>query len=407
MTRPLFGEQNQTSTTELQSLLDLPTGDLSQSMGSWRENFPEIVGRSEPMRKILEFVSRVSRSDCAVMIYGESGTGKELIATALHRLSTRSARRFVAINCSAIPENLLESELFGHEKGAFTGAVSKRQGLLEQANGGTLFLDEIGDMPVSLQAKLLRVLQEKTFTPVGGHEQKAANVRIIAATNVDLQEAVRVQKFRLDLYYRLNVIPMELPALRERIDDVPDLLQHFLNISNRVHFPDRPRMMTEEVIQTLKKYAWPGNVRELQNLVERMVVTSHETVIDVSCLPPQYDVVVSQITHSPTVGLDQRSLAAASFKQPQLIQDPMPKHMGRSTMQYPSSHGELPDSGLDLTKYIEDLENSLILQALDRTGNNKNQAAKLLGINRTTLVERLKKRKLVKRGDLDDGPDEL
>jgi len=166
-------------------------------------------------------------------------------------------------------------------------------------------------------------------------------------------------------------------------------------------------MMTEEVIQTLKKYAWPGNVRELQNLVERMVVTSHETVIDVSCLPPQYDVVVSQITHSPTVGLDQRSLAAASFKQPQLIQDPMPKHMGRSTMQYPSSHGELPDSGLDLTKYIEDLENSLILQALDRTGNNKNQAAKLLGINRTTLVERLKKRKLVKRGDLDDGPDEL
>jgi len=199
----------------------------------WRNSFPEIIGRSIPMMNVLETVSKVARSDSAVLIYGESGTGKELIAKALHRLSPRADKAFVAINCSAIPELLLESELFGYEKGAFTGADKRRAGKFEHASGGTIFLDEIGDMPAQLQAKLLRVLQEKRFTPIGSNESREADVRIIAATNVDLESAVKKQTFRLDLYYRLNVLPVQLPALRERSEDIPSLLEHFLEISNR------------------------------------------------------------------------------------------------------------------------------------------------------------------------------
>jgi transcriptional regulator with PAS, ATPase and Fis domain len=376
--------------------------DHASTPSNWRDSFPEIIGRSQGLLKVLEFVSRVAKSDCAVMIYGESGTGKELIANALHRLSNRSDRRFVALNCSAIPENLLETELFGHEKGAFTGAVAKRQGVFDVARNGTLFLDEIGDMSAALQVKLLRVLQEKKFTPVGGTESRDADVRIVVATNVNLEQAVREQRFRLDLYYRINVIPIELPPLRERLEDLPDLVNHFVNVSNRVHCPERPRFLTEALVRELQTYSWPGNIRELQNLIERLIVTAPNQGIDVGQLPSEYRSAIPTIqgaTHlanAPVIA--SHEIAPASHNQMPL--------QSRVDVTFPQGFGMLPNSGIDLTKFMEDLENSFIRQALDRTNNNKNQAAKLLGINRTTLVERLKKRRIgTPRSNENDGSD--
>jgi transcriptional regulator with PAS, ATPase and Fis domain len=384
MNRANFGTSSSSPlSSELASLLSQDRfPDAGSTPSNWRESFPEIVGRSSKLLNVLEYVARVAKSDCAVTIYGESGTGKELIASALHRLSARSEKRFVALNCSAIPENLLETELFGHEKGAFTGAVSKRQGVFELARNGTLFLDEIGDMPQALQAKLLRVLQEKQFTPVGGKELINADVRIITATNVNLEQAVRDQKFRLDLFFRINVIPIELPSLRDRTEDIPELLNHFIEVHNRIHCPERPKHFTDATVRQLQDYRWPGNVRELQNLVERMVVTSPQQAIDFSMLPAEYrqsapaDVRLTGATHKAEPRFDTRPVVGLTSP----------------AITYPTDFGLLPESGIDLTTYIEDLENNLILQALKRTNNNKNQAAKLLGINRTTLVERLKKR---------------
>lgn len=341
--------------------------------GYWREAFPEIIGHSQAIRAVLRMVAKIARSDSSVLLYGESGTGKELVAAALHRLSNRSHKSFVAINCSAIPESLLESELFGHEKGAFTGAISRRAGHFELANGGTLFLDEIGDMPQRLQAKLLRVLQEKQFTSVGGQQIKQADVRIIAATNVDLVSAVEQGKFRLDLFYRLNVLPINLPPLRKRREDVVELLQHFLKNANRVHSPSNPCYFHDNVVEHLTHYDWPGNVRELQNLVERLVIVRGGGEIQMNHLPSEY-------FKSP------HAKAATRSQKKTLIEE--------RKIRYPESFGVLPESGLDLASYVENIENNLILQALERTGNNKNQAAKLLGLNRTTLVERIKKRKI-------------
>ena len=263
-------------------------GDQSNSVASnqnWRQNFPEIVGRSQAIMTVLETVSKVAKSDSAVLILGESGTGKELIASAIHRLSPRSHRPFQAINCSAIPEALLESELFGHEKGAFTGADKRRIGLFEAASGGTIFLDEIGDMAASLQAKLLRVLQDKQFTPVGSNKTIQADVRIVAATNKNLEMAHKRGQFRLDLYYRLNVLPINLPTLNERVGDIPILLEHFVEVANRVQNLDSPAFFTDELVGALGKYSWPGNVRELINLIERLVVMKGGGRIDVTDLP--------------------------------------------------------------------------------------------------------------------------
>lgn len=351
---------------------------------NWRECFPEIIGRSKPVLKILETVSKIARTDSSVLIYGESGTGKELIAAALHRLSQRSGKRFVALNCSAIPENLLESELFGHEKGAFTGAINRRPGHFELAEGGTLLLDEIGDMPPRLQSKLLRVLQERQYTSVGGHTLKYTNVRIIAATNIDLEKAVAEGRFRLDLYYRLNVLPITLPPLREREGDVSELLLHFLESANRVHSTQRPGYFSSEVIALLAEYNWPGNVRELQNLVERLVIMRNGGEITLEHLPPEYLNQKNRRSVTPAQSVaNENSKAAAPILTPTAV-----------PVVYPVDFGVLPQDGLNLPDYIENLENNLILQALDRTGNNKNQAARLLGLNRTTLVERLKKRKI-------------
>jgi transcriptional regulator with PAS, ATPase and Fis domain len=351
-------------------------------VGTLRQALDDIVGKSEAMEKVFQTIGKVARSDSPVLIHGESGTGKELVACALHRLSQRASRRFLAVNCSAIPETLLESELFGYVKGAFTGADKSRKGYFEEAAGGTLFLDEIGEMPPRLQAKLLRVLQEKQYSPIGSNEVKMSDVRVITATNVDLEEAVAQGRFRLDLFYRLNVLPITLPPLRERKGDVRQLLDYFLQRSNQLHELDHLCYFQSDVYQCLEQYPWPGNVRELQNLIERLVVMSGGGAITLDSLPPEY----------------RRPKAGATGRDREIAVD-VPKDIVETEWTQDAAPAGaievLPALGIDLETYIERLENSLIMQALERTGNNKNQAAKLLGLNRTTLVERIKKRKLV------------
>jgi DNA-binding NtrC family response regulator len=316
--------------------------------------FENIIGQSEPIIKVLDMIERVAQSDSTVLVMGESGTGKELIAKALHFNSARAQEPFIPINCGAIPAELLESELFGHVKGAFTGAIANRTGRFELAEEGTLFLDEIGDMSPALQVKILRVLQERCFEPVGGTKTIQSNVRVIAATNVDLELAVADGRFREDLFYRLNVIPIRIPPLRERGSDVPMLLQHFV-----VHF-NRTRNRNLEgfsagALEVLSNYNWPGNIRELENLVERLSILKGSGVVDVGDLPERY-----------------RKLPTQS--------DP--------------SRMDIPSDGLDFNTAVDNYENLLIMRALEKTGWNRNQAALLLKLNRTTLVEKIKKKGL-------------
>lgn len=316
--------------------------------------FENIIGQSDAIQNVLGMIERVAQSDSTVLITGESGTGKELIAKALHYNSLRSQEPFIPINCGAIPAELLESELFGHVKGAFTGAIQNRTGRFEMAEDGTLFLDEIGDMSPSLQVKLLRVLQERCFEPVGSAKTLPANVRVIAATNVDLEAAVEDGRFREDLFYRLNVIPIRIPALRERKSDIPLLLHHFIQTFNRT----RGRQLagvTQEAMDFLVNYSWPGNIRELENLVERLSILKGQGVIDVADLPEKY-----------------RRVQAES--------DP--------------SKIDIPDNGVDFNTAVDAYENALIMRALEKTGWNRNQAALLLKLNRTTLVEKIKKKGL-------------
>lgn len=355
----------------------------------WRSAFPEIIGRSIGMMRVLEMVSKVARSDSNVIILGESGTGKELIAAAIHRLSLRSDRPYVSLNATAIPETLLESEMFGHEKGAFTGADRRRIGRFEEADTGTLFLDEIGDMPASLQSKLLRVIQEKKFSPLGGNDVRSANVRIVAATNVDLLAAVQAKKFREDLFYRLHVLPIILPPLRDRSEDVVDLLEHFIALSNRAHGKAQPLFFSPDAKRLLTLYSWPGNIRELQNLVERLVVTKNGGAIEAHDLPDSIRALgsIGSVSRIPSVTSSVTDIATMSMP----LVSPL---YATQAPQFPEGFGTLPEKGLDLVSFIENLENGLIIQALERTGNNRNQAAKLLGLNRTTLVERIKKRRL-------------
>ncbi|MDH5493467.1 MAG: sigma-54 dependent transcriptional regulator, partial [Myxococcales bacterium] len=300
-------------------------------------------------------IDKVADTDCSVLVTGESGTGKELVARALHQASDRKEEPFVTVNCAAIPENLLESALFGHARGSFTGATQSRVGRFAQAAGGTIFLDEIGELPLALQSKLLRVLQEKEVTPLGESRTLRIDVRVVAATNRDLEEMVESGNFREDLLYRLNVIPVELPSLRQRRSDIPLLVEHFVHQTN----VKRGRFIagvSDEAMAALCAYDWPGNVRQLENTLERLVVLKSEGFIEVDDLPEKW-----------------RKQAA---------------HSGGS------SSPELPEDGIDLRDAVEQFENALILQALERTGWNKNQAASILRMNRTTLVEKLKKKKL-------------
>ena len=311
-----------------------------------RYRFEGIVGKSREMARLFQLLETVAPTGSTILITGETGTGKEVVARAIHHNSPRRANRFVAINCSAIPETLLEAELFGHVRGAFTGAVGNRQGRLEQAHKGTLFLDEVGTMSTALQMKLLRVLQEREFERVGESHPTKVDVRVIAATNSDLTQMVANGQFREDLYYRLNVIPVELPPLRHRKDDVPLLVQHFL---------DRFRpgtVASQEAMRRLMAFSWPGNVRQLENAVERAIAFSGgRSQIDVDDLPPDI----------------------------QQAREPL-----RSSV-------DLPEEGVDLDAYVAAIERDLIERSLERTGGNKGQAAKLLNLKRTTLVEKLKR----------------
>ena len=317
--------------------------------------FENIIGQSPEIKKVLEFIERVSESNSTTLIVGESGTGKELIAKAIHFNSPRSKAPFIPVNCGAIPSELLESELFGHIKGAFTNAISNRVGRFELAENGTIFFDEIGDMSPSLQVKLLRVLQERRFEPIGSTKTIESNVRVITATNIHLEKAVEKGQFREDLYYRLNVIPINVPPLRQRQGDIPILLQHFIETFNR----GRSKKITgvsPEALNTLIQYDWPGNIRELKNLVERLTILKGEDLIELDDLPPNYN---SQ-TFTPL----------------------------------PINSVEIPDTGMDFNSAVDAYENILIMKALERTGWNRNQAAILLKLNRTTLVEKIKKKGL-------------
>ncbi|HTQ07602.1 MAG TPA: sigma-54 dependent transcriptional regulator [Polyangiaceae bacterium] len=314
-----------------------------------------VVGAAEAIVDLYRMIDRVADTSCTVLITGESGTGKELLARAVHAASPRRDRPFVAVNCGAIPEALLESELFGHARGAFTGAVASKQGRLAQADGGTLFLDEIGELPLALQVKLLRVLQAREYSPVGDTRTLNADVRIVAATNVDLEEAARNGTFREDLYYRLNVIHLAAPPLRDRPEDIPALAGYFLERARVKAGRDRVTKISRQAAEMLCSYGWPGNVRELENTIERAVLLSGGTVIEPRDLPPKL-----------------QGFAATE----------------------PRTGPRLSDRGVDLRKAVEGFENQLIRQALERTNWNKKRAAELLGINRTTLVEMLKRKRI-------------
>ncbi len=323
-----------------------------------------IVGKSRQMLNLFEMLEKVAESNATVLIQGESGTGKELAARAIHQLSARSSRNFVPVNCAAIPDDLLESELFGHVKGSFTGAYANRIGRFEMADKGTLFLDEIGDMKASLQVKMLRVLQSKEFEPVGSPRSQKVDVRIIAASNKNLEELVEARSFREDLYYRLSVIPITIPPLRDRREDIPLLISHFQAVFSR----DRRRLVkgfSREAIDMLCRYQWPGNVRELENLVERMITMQEGGPITVDDLPEKYLATTS----------------SASLK------EPVPVCQHDDTI-------VLPVEGICLNSAVDAFENRLIMQALQRTGGNKKEAAVLLNLKRTTLIEKLKKKNL-------------
>ncbi|MBI1385486.1 MAG: nitrogen regulation protein NR(I) [Rhizobiales bacterium] len=333
------------------------------------ESLP-LIGRSGAMQEIYRIIARLTQNDLTVMISGESGTGKELVARALHDFSKRRQGPFVPVNMAAIPRELIESELFGHEKGAFTGAQSRSIGRFEQAEGGTLFLDEIGDMPMEAQTRLLRVLQEGEYTTVGGRTALRTDVRIVAATNRDLRNQIAQGLFREDLYYRLNVVPLRLPPLRDRLEDIPDLARHFLREAAREGLPARE--MEPAAFEALKQHPWPGNVRELENLVRRLVALYSDEVITAALvrqeLQPDATVALASAAGSPT------------------LTDDLERHIAAIFMKHGS---KLPPPGL-YQRLLRQLEAPLLTATLAATRGNQIRAAEILGLNRNTLRKRIR-----------------
>ena len=345
------------------------------------ELFRSLVGHSPVIAQVRELIQRVAPSESTVMILGESGTGKEVVARNIHYFSTRKQGPFVPVNCGAIPDNLLESELFGHEKGSFTGAISARRGRFELARGGTLFLDEIGDMPPNMQVKLLRVLQERTFERVGGDRSLETDVRIVTATHRDLEELIKTGGFREDLYYRLNVFPIEMPALRDRIEDLPLLVNEL--IERLAHEQGARVSLSPAALRGLSHYPWPGNVRELANLMERLTILKPDGHVELNDLPAKFRAhapAEPMMAESGIVGEDSDD-ADVSAK-PFSVAEP----------------AGLPPDGLDLRQYIADLETSLIQKALEDANGVVAHAASLLKMRRTTLVEKMRKYN-IRRGD--------
>lgn len=322
--------------------------DLSMLRSELKETYrlEHMIGSVPAMTNVRELIRQAAPSDATVLITGESGTGKELVARALHYSSPRLGKPFVDVNCAALTETLIESELFGHERGAFTNAISRRRGKFEQANGGTLFLDEIGDMPLSTQAKILRVLQERTFQRVGGEDKITVNVRVVCATNRNLDQAVQLGAFRTDLFYRVNMFVIEVPPLRERTADIPELARHFLAVGNRAG-KTGARAISDSALAALCRHRWPGNVRELQNAIDRAMMICHEDEIQVSHLPPA-------------------------------VLQGMPPDS-------PQTQSSAKISGQNLVDAVEAFERSMILDALEKCDWNKTQAARHLGVTRRIL----------------------
>ena len=328
--------------------LDEENQYLREEIGG-RFNFGEMVGRSSPMKAVYETVEKVAKTDSAVLVYGESGTGKELVARAIYRRSARRNGPFVKVNCGALPRELVQSELFGHEKGAFTGAIRKKRGKFELAEMGTIFLDEIGDLPLEAQVNILRVLQGKEYDRVGGEETLRADVRVIAATNRNLKEMVAEGGFREDLFYRLEVIPIRLSPLRERTGDIPELVEHFLQ--KKCVEMNRPmKRLTDRAMAAMASYTWPGNVRELENVIERTLVLADGLVVDVNDLPLDVDAQEDAV-----------------------------------------SNGGPPERATSLSRRLEDLERKLIEQALEQAGGVKTRAAEILGVKTSALYYKLDK----------------
>ncbi|MCP4875979.1 MAG: sigma-54-dependent Fis family transcriptional regulator [Gammaproteobacteria bacterium] len=323
-----------------------------------------LIGNSKAIERINLMIDQVSDTNASVLILGDSGTGKEVIARNIHAQSSRSKKPFVPINCGAIPAELLESELFGHEKGAFTGAISARQGRFELAEGGVIFLDEIGDMPLAMQVKLLRVLQERCYEKVGSNKSIKADVRVIAATHRRLEELITEGEFREDLFYRLNVFPIEVPPLRERQSDIPLLIHEMIS---RIERENRGSVrLSKKAIAMLQQYAWPGNVRELANLIERLAILFPHGVVDSKDLPEKYQ-------GEGFLEVREGSADDAQTQAPDL------------------DLRELPNDGIDMKKHLTDIEISLIEQALEKNNNVVARAATMLNMRRTTLVEKMRK----------------
>lgn len=334
------------------------------------------LGSSKAQLKVRELIAQVAQHDTLVLIQGESGSGKEVVARSIHEASPRADRPFIPVNCGAIPADLLESELFGHEKGAFTGAIASRKGRFEMAEGGTLFLDEIGDMSLPMQVKLLRVLQERCFERVGSNQTIRCNVRILAATHRDLTAMINEGSFRHDLYFRLNVFPVEVPPLREHLEDMPQLILHFLaGFEARGMSPPR---MTKAAMEALTDYPWPGNVRELENLLERLCITHPGALIGVPDLPAQFTENLSEaLLNGDTEPFDYEPA------EPSIPANAVPFNAGQGIV--------LPESGFDLKSHLLELERTYITEALRRADGTITRAAKLLGLQRTTLAEKMKK----------------
>ena len=360
----------------LEQLKKLPIPTKSQLNSVKTVAKTGLAGSSQGISQVNKLIAQVAGSDATVLVLGESGTGKELVAQALHRFSNRKGKPFVPVNCGAIPGELLESELFGHEKGAFTGALTARQGRFEMAEGGTLFLDEIGDMPMPMQVKLLRVLQEHTFERVGSNKPIKCNVRIIAATHRDLEHEIKEKRFREDLFYRLDVFPIKLPALRERVEDIPLLVNDLIR---RIKAEKRDAVeFTGQALAVMMEHPWPGNVRELSNFIERLTITHSNSLVDYRDLPEKfqnYEISEERVINN-----------IEAFEQQEKVE--IEQANDEPTV---LSTTKIPDQGIDLKSYLSDLEVDLIKQALNECNGVVAHAAKRLQMRRTTLVEKMRK----------------
>jgi len=355
------------------------------------------TGSSAAILRVNRLIRQVAEFDSNVLILGESGTGKEVVARAIHESSQRRGRAFIPINCGAIPGELLESELFGHEKGAFTGALATRKGRFEVAEGGTIFLDEIGDMNPTMQVKLLRVLQERMFERVGSCVPQRCDVRIIAATHCDLEQAILKGTFREDLFYRLNVVPIDMPPLRERTEDLPALI---VDLAERIHASGRPRVQfAAATLDALKAYRWPGNVRELGNLIERLSIQCQARAVGVADLPARYRPAdwtpgVQPLSETLLVSVPAATVLTPALEAPAedvVAEEETDSDAGFIEPQFADAMlAEIP-SGFDLRQYLEELEQRLIARAMQAAGGTVAQAARVLGLRRTTLVEKLRK----------------